>query len=288
MRIEKNEDQCSECMLCVQDCIAGVWRVVDGKSKPVEADLCNLCSHCLAVCPREAISHDGLKKEQIIPVNRKNLNPDIYRDIIISRRSVRQFKQEPVPKEIIEQILDLAKYAPTASNDQNVAYLVITDQRLIEETANRIFGYAMRIYHMTQKGMGGFLANITGLSRNRYLRKMDYARRQNAENGRDFILHNAPVLVLIHGPRRKLFASDNCNIAATTIINYAHALGLGTCFIGFLVLALRLSGKLQKKLGVPRGRKVYAALVMGYPAYRFANTVSRTKPEVQWLSAVHE
>jgi nitroreductase len=79
------------------------------------------------------------------------------------------------------------------------------------------------------------------------------------------------------------FASDNCNIAATTIINYAHALGLGTCFVGIMILALRFGGGLRKKLGVPKNRKVYAGLVMGYPAYRYANTVSRKKSEVQWL-----
>jgi hypothetical protein len=46
---------------------------------------------------------------------------------------------------------------------------------------------------------------------------------------------------------------------------------------------LQFSGKLRKKLGVPENRRVYAALVMGYPAYRYANTVSRKNPEVQWL-----
>jgi len=283
MLIEKHEDKCSECMLCVRECTSGVWRIVDGKSKPVDIDLCNCCSHCIAVCPCDAISHDGLKKEQITGVNRKNLNPEVYRDIIVSRRSVRQFKDEPVSRDVIEQIIDLARYAPTASNDQNVAYVVITNKRLIEETANYIFGFAIRIYNKTKKGFGRFLANLTGLANNRYLRKMDYVLEQNAENGRDFILHNAPVLILIHAPKRKPFASDNCNIAATTIINYSHTLGFGTCFIGFLTIALQFSGKLRNKLGVPENRRVYATLVMGYPAYRYANTVSRKIPEVQWL-----
>lgn len=282
MRIEKNEDKCSECMLCVRDCVMGVWRVIDGKSTPADIDLCNCCSHCIAVCPSDAISHDHLKKEQISGVNRKNLNPDVYRDIVISRRSTRQFKNEPVPREIIERIIDVARYAPTASNNQNVGYIVITDKRLIEETAGKLFGLGKYLYSKTKKGIGRLFVNMTGLSKNRYLRVMNYAQEQNSQNSRDFVLHNAPVLILIHAPKIP-FASDNCNIAATTIINYAHALGLGTCFIGMIVLALRFSGSLRKKLGVPENRKVYAGLVMGYPAYRYANTVSRKKPEVSWL-----
>ena len=79
-------------------------------------------------------------------------------------------------------------------------------------------------------------------------RVMDYAQKQNAETGRDFILHNAPVLILVHAPKRARFASDNCNIATTTIINYAHALGLGTCLTGLLTMYLRYSGNLRKNL----------------------------------------
>jgi len=283
MRIEKREDKCSECLLCVRECVMGVWRVVDGKSQVVDTDLCNRCSHCIAVCPCDAIIHDGLKKEEITAVNRKNLNPDVYRDIILSRRSVRQFKKEPVPREVIEKVIDLGRYAPTASNNQNVGYIVITDKRLIEETANYIFVFTSRLYNKTKKGIVRIITKLTGLADNRYLKVMDYVQKQNAETGRDFFLHNAPVLILIHAPKKDRFVSDNCNIAATTIMNYAHSLGLGTCIIGLLTIALRLSGTLRKKLCVPQDRRVYACLVMGYPAYRYANTVSRKKTEVQWL-----
>jgi Nitroreductase len=144
MRIEKIEDKCNQCLLCVRDCVAGVWHIVDGKSQPVDVELCNRCSHCVAVCPCGAIRHDSPKMEQIIGVNRKNLQPDVYRDIISSRRSIRQFKDAPVPRDIIEQVLDLARYAPTASNDQNVGYIVVTGKHLIEETANTIFGFTHR------------------------------------------------------------------------------------------------------------------------------------------------
>jgi nitroreductase/NAD-dependent dihydropyrimidine dehydrogenase PreA subunit len=283
MQIKKIEDKCNQCMLCVRDCVSGVWRIVDGKPVPTNPDLCNRCSHCISVCPCDAIRHDGLKIEQIMGVNRKNLNSDVYRDIILSRRSIRQFKDEPVPREAIEQVLDLARYAPTASNDQNVGYIVVTDKSLIEETAKKLFVFSSRLYDKTKKGIGRMVVNLTGLANNRYLKIMEYAQTQNAECGRDFVLYNAPVLILIHAPRKARFASDNCNIAATTIVNYAHALRLGTCFTGLLTMALQYSNTLRKKLSVPKNKRVYASLVLGYPAYRHTNTVSRKKAEVQWL-----
>jgi nitroreductase/NAD-dependent dihydropyrimidine dehydrogenase PreA subunit len=283
MQIRRLEDKCNKCMLCVRDCVSGVWRVVDGVPAAVQPDLCNLCSHCIAVCPRSAIVHDGLDAAQTVRVNRKNLQPNVYRDIVMSRRSVRQFKDKPVPRSIIEQVLDLARYAPTASNEQNVGYIVITDKKLIEKTAKDIFGFASRLYDKTKKGIVRLIVQGTGLANNRYLKAMDFTQKQNAETGRDFILHNAPVLILVHAPKKGRFGCDNCNIAATTMINHAHSLGLGTCFIGFLTVALRYSSKMRKRLGVPVDRKVHASLVMGYPSYQHAGTVSRKKPEVKWV-----
>jgi hypothetical protein len=60
-------------------------------------------------------------------------------------------------------------------------------------------------------------------------------------------------------------------------------MGLGTCFIGFVTIALRFSKKLRIRLGVPKDRKVHASVVMGYPSIVYANTVSRNKPEMTWI-----
>lgn len=282
MQIYRLEDKCSNCMLCVRECVSGIWRMVDGAPSVVEPDLCNLCSHCIAVCPKGAIVHEGLDHAQVRPVKRMKLDPEAYRDIALSRRSVRQYRERDVPRELIGRILDLARYSPTASNDQNVGYIVVTDRALIKETAGRIFGFADRLYGRLQNAPGRLFMKATGLAQNRYIRRMGYARELVA-GGRDIILHNAPVLLLVHGPAKGSFVCDNCNIAATNIINYAHALGLGTCYIGFLTLALRFNKKLGKRLQVPEGRKVYASLVMGYPAYSHTNTVSRNKAEIIWI-----
>ncbi|MGB9498350.1 MAG: nitroreductase family protein [Dissulfuribacterales bacterium] len=48
---------------------------------------------------------------------------------------------------------------------------------------------------------------------------------------------------------------EKCNIAATNITNYAHSLGLGTCFIGFVTLASRFSRELCGLIELPKGRK---------------------------------
>ena len=286
MRIERMDDRCNNCMLCVRDCVAGVWREKEGRPAPVCPSACNLCGHCVAVCPKGAVIHSGLDAGQADRVRRKLIDADVYRETVMSRRSVRQYRDIPVEPEKIEQILDLARYSPTASNAQNVSYIVITNRKLIEDTGRRVFAMGVRAYRWANSIAGRavlflFKNNRKVAALERYMAAMDYYIPQ-WKAGRDYILHNAPVLVLVCAPAKADFAVDNCNIAATNIVNYAHALGLGSCYIGFLTLVLKRSRKMRKLLGVPENRKVYASLVLGYPAYRHSFVAPRKQPDVTW------
>ena len=287
MEIKRLEDKCTHCLLCVRDCVAGVWREVDGLAEPVNPKMCNACGHCLAVCPAGAIRHSLLDESQARRVNGELIDPHVYAEIVASRRSIRRYKSKPVPDEVIEEIIDLARFSPTASNSQNVAYTVVTDRRVLAQVSAHIFGFGVRLYNWSNSGLGRKLLAVfktTGIVRtlNRYLGTMDYYIAENIR-GRDFILHDAPVLILISTPRGAAFGPDNCNIAATNIINYAHARGLGSCYIGFLVLMLRRSRKLRRLLQISRDRSVHVALVLGYPAYGHANTAFRKTPPVKWV-----
>ncbi|MCX5880624.1 MAG: nitroreductase family protein, partial [Deltaproteobacteria bacterium] len=77
--------------------------------------------------------------------------------------------------------------------------------------------------------------------------------------------------------------NENCNIAAANIMNFAHSSGLGTCYIGFLTLALKFSSALRNKARIPKDQKVCAALILGYPAYGHTFSASRKQPAIQWI-----
>lgn len=48
-------------------------------------------------------------------------------EAIAARRSVRKFKPDPVSRELIEQMIDAGRLAPTAHNDQSWEFIVVTD-----------------------------------------------------------------------------------------------------------------------------------------------------------------
>lgn len=276
-------------MRCVNDCISGIWQIQNGEPVPAAPELCNRCSHCVAVCPQAAIIHDHLDLDQVRLIEKKRIDPNACRETVITRRSVRHYLKKPVSHSVIRNIIDLAKYSPTASNSQHLAYMVITDPERLTAISDEVFALGRRIYDWANTRPGriffGGLKLYPAMARmfEKYIDPMDaYIEQKDA--GRDLILHNAPALLLVHSPAHSFFGSANSNIAAANIMNYAHCLGLGTCMIGFLTLASRFSKRVNQLIEIPDGRKIHASIVLGHPRYDYTHTVSRKMPPVQWLT----
>jgi nitroreductase len=204
-----------------------------------------------------------------------------------SRRSIRRYKADRVPDAVIEDILGLCAWSPTASNKQDVAFTVITNKDVLQALSAAVFGIGAKAYRHSRKGLGKLVYKALqklapGNDLERYMEPMPWYLEQQAA-GRDLILHNAPVLILVHAPKKGRFHCENCNIAAANIMNHAHARGLGTCYIGFVTLALKIFPALRKLASLPRGRRAYACLTLGYPAHTYARTPSRRPRPVDWV-----
>ncbi len=285
--IEIDKEKCIECGLCAKDCVSGVIAAENNTPRVAHPEWCNRCSHCLCVCPVQAISHSGLKAAGSRPLQRERLSPESYKEAVLARRSVRWYKPEPLGKETIEEVLEVASYSPTASNALDVSYTVITDPRLIGQAGESVFRVGEKLKKLVdspwlkpflaKKEKGGKPGTLQ-----RYMDRFDIYK-ELYEGGRDVICYNAPALILIHGPKKGRFARDNCAIAATNISNYAASMGLGTCYIGLLVVVMDWSRGLRRKLGAPEDRKTYLALTLGRPSYKYANTPVRPPPNVRWV-----
>jgi nitroreductase/NAD-dependent dihydropyrimidine dehydrogenase PreA subunit len=285
-RIEIDEEKCTECGLCVDECVSGVFEA-DGK-KPVVShpSWCNRCSHCMAICPADAVINRNLEKCVLETIDKELLDPQSYSEIVRTRRSVRSYKDKQVPKELIQEILDLAACSPTASNAQDVGYTIVTDREIILAASEKTMKVAEKMGDFFKKPWVKPLKNK--LTKNgkpgvgRYLERWDTFEKWKNE-GRDLVIHHAPVLVLIHGPKKGRFVRENCAIAATNLTNYAHARGLGSCYIGLLVVAMDWNKKLTKSLGVPENKKTYLAVTLGWPSRKFKKSVKRPLAKVNWI-----
>ena len=125
--ISIDRDRCTGCGVCAVVCPAGVVAVDDDGTPatvPERAQFCIECGHCEAFCPSGALAHgagDGIREEA------GGVPPEMLGRYLKSRRSVRHYTDEPVPRETIEAILDVARYAPSGGNRQPVGWLVVHD-----------------------------------------------------------------------------------------------------------------------------------------------------------------
>ena len=104
------------------------------------------------------------------------------------------------------------------------------------------------------------------------------------EEGVDRLLYHAPALVVIHVKKGAATTSEmDTGLAAMQMVLMAETLGLGTCFIGFLIFAFDNSNELKKALKIPADHQAHIAFTVGYPDVKFLRLVGRKPARVTWM-----
>ena len=78
-------------------------------------------------------------------------------------------------------------------------------------------------------------------------------------------------------------AEADANIWASYTSIFANTLGLGSCFNGFIVTAMKRSKGMRSEFGIPARHQVYASLLIGHPKVKYTNEAGRAKPEVELI-----
>jgi len=105
MNVDK--DKCIGCGLCVKDCFVRDIELTDGKAK-INNVTCFKCGHCVAVCPKNAVSSDEYNMEDVKDYNKEEFSIDAENllNFIKFRRTIRHFKNKDVGVEKLSKITD--------------------------------------------------------------------------------------------------------------------------------------------------------------------------------------
>ena len=276
-RIEIDSKKCVSCGDCTLACPSIL--VADGeKIQVVDEEYCTLCGHCLALCPVEAITIEGMNLREFpdLPENQK-VPPETLATFLRSRRSCRVFSAKEVSKEVLEKLIDIARYAPTGHNSQNFQFIVIQDKKLIQTLAERTAVFFGNLYKMlSDPGVNlppWMQTHIRGIRLN-----WEYYQA-----GKDRIFRNAPALIIIHAPAENISSAQNCSLAMAHIILQAQPVGLGTCIVGYFLTAAERDPSIVKELAIPPENKIFTCCTVGYPVLKFRKLVQRKPPAVRWL-----
>lgn len=265
-----DRDLCTKCGICSQVCPVGIVEPGDETRLPRVRDgsapFCISCGHCEAMCPPGAlILADGSDEPRGNIVPDDAVSPETLGLFLKSRRSVRVFRKDPVPQETIASILDIARYAASGGNGQPVEWLVLHDPSGVRKVAGLTIDW-MRTLAGSGHPMAGYIPVLVS----------------GWDAGLDPICRNAPHLLIPHIPAGTPIAPVDALIALTHFDIAAPAYGVGTCWAGFVAMALRESRPLQEFLGLPEGRVPAYAMMFGYPRYRPVRIPHRKPLRVTW------
>jgi len=265
-----DKEKCSNCKQCIQECGRGYFFLGDkGQVLFTEnSSPCNICGHCIAICPEDAILTENLEDVETfagIYLPETIVESEKLLQLLRAKRSIRRYKTKKVPKELIEKVFDAMRYAPSASNARAWRYVILSDPEKIQQLSDEIVkvNYLYMGYQTPEQA----LEYLNSIGRN--------------------LFYKAPhVIVLYYRIVEKnnvmigLRAND-AGIALTYGMLEAESLGLGTCWIGMLQAAVPMNKEILKILGI-KGI-VLGAFTLGYPGVKYLRAVPRPPLKIKGL-----
>lgn len=264
-----NRSQCKRDQICVSECPRKII-TVDAEGFPVcspeNEALCVVCGHCVAVCPHEAMSLTAMPLESCTPIIGK-ISSEQVELLLKSRRSVRSYKKESVSRDVIDKIIEIARYAPTGMNAQDVQWTVIHSQASVDRVVGAVIDWMRALVKMGSPMAGAYnAASIV----------------EAHDAGVDIVGRGAPHIIIAHAHKDNMLAQIDCSIALTYLMLASMPYGAGTCWAGFIQLAAGMSESVLKSLGLPEGHKCNGAMMIGYPKFAFHRIPMRKAPSIKW------
>ena len=149
-------------------------------------------------------------------------------DLVISRRTIRQFKPDPIPEELLQKIVNGARLAPSGANLQPLEFIVVNR----EDMRKRLFSCLRWAAYIAPEG--------------------------NPKPGNEPVAY---VVILVNKEIRKKGYEYDAGAAVENMILVAWEQGIGTCW-----LALVEREKVREILEIPESYRIDSVLALGYPA----------------------
>lgn len=157
------------------------------------------------------------------------------KECIQGRRSIRKYKADAVPAEVLESIVETARFAPSWKNTQTARYHVVTNAALKEKIATDcVCGFTFNTKTLLNAPVLIVVSYVTG--------RCGYERDGSFTTSKE--------------DRWEMF---DAGIATQTFCLAAHEQGIGTCIMGIFD-----EEKIAEALNLPEGQKVGAVIAAGY------------------------
>ena len=168
-------------------------------------------------------------------INVERSNEKAVVETIMTRRSVRDYKEEAVDREQMAKVIECGIYAPSAMNKQTWAVRVVDDK--------------------------AFLDGVTEIAVKQNPKLKEQANFRN-------FFRNAPTVAFIACPEESYSGEYDCGLLSENMMLSAWSMGIGSCCLGSVVPVMNSeeAKPYMERLNLPEGYKLLVAIAFGYPA----------------------
>lgn len=292
--IKVNQGTCSKCGLCARICPTKVLRATNGDKKLItHTEECVMCGQCICGCPTESIIHSGFNSENFKRIkNRKPVTPETAFEFLSQRRSVRNYKAETPPAELLKKIVEIAGFAP-GSPHHRIGWVreitIVTGEDKMKIIRDMTAEYIQKTIRLLDSWYLKAISNFSELAKAGVGVVPDLQMRfDEYRKGKDLIIYNAPAAIFFHAPKFSSTPQTDCDTALQLVQLYAESFGLATCWNGLIQGAAsgdHLKGfkRLSDFLRIPAENKCYAAMTIGYPSVSL-HSIPERKVDINWIN----
>lgn len=189
------------------------------------------------------------------------MNPVL--EAIRKRRSIRAYETRPVPRDLINTIIEAANEAPSAMNSQPWRFVVVEDKAAKK-----------RLLDVARPGAQKIFSSLKEMNPERY--EMVMQRFRELE---DPVYYSAPAIIFVIGSGR--YAEHSCPLACENMMLAAYALGLGSCWVGLGAMVTD-DPEVVKMLELKEDETIFGPILVGYPK-EHPQRPEKRDPEVRWI-----
>ncbi|MDP2338152.1 MAG: nitroreductase family protein [Bacteroidota bacterium] len=284
-------DRCNSCGLCVKVCKD--FSIIMENNKPVVGDHpffgCMACGQCMAICPTKAIEVSGREMSANDRIDLSGMKDkasfEQLKNLLIGRRSIRDFKEKEVGEDLIEKIIEAAVSAPMGLPPSDVHLVIIKGKEKVREFSFDVIDYFRKIRWLFSNQLI-WIWRLAGKETYQLIKSFAQplvnffalAKKDDA----NYLLYDAPLAMYFTASPY----SDPADpyIPATYAMLAAESLGLGSCMIGSIHPTIQYgANKLKRKWNIPAKSPAGIVVIFGYPKYKFKSGIKRTFAKVTYF-----
>jgi len=230
-----------------------------------------------------------IKEENKIQPPQSGAEFNALEDVIYRRRSVRFYQKKQVPEYLVRRLLETARFAPSSGNAQPWKFIVVQDQKMIEEMTREVVKVCklmMRFigYLDTGSRLKEWNAKIFQRLMNNLFHPIPFAAMKLIAEEKLGLWHGAQTVIIILTDKRSPGdPAVDVGIAGQNLALTAHSYGLGTCWVSFCT-PLALKRKWRKILGIRYPYKLVTSIAIGYPQGNPDGYVPRETQAIDWFA----